>query len=67
MTETRGITFRRLREMCQKRAYFYRTTESTKPIYYCISILYKYNGEKDIGCIAANCPIWKGLKVIERQ
>jgi hypothetical protein len=60
--ETRGITFRKLSQICPKRDYFYRTSYSTRPIYFCLKVWHKYGNKRDIGCFAANCPVWRKLR-----
>lgn len=55
MTETRGITFRKLKENCRL-AYVYEST--TKGELCCHDMC----GVKIILCTAKNCPVWKGLK-----
>lgn len=61
MTETRAITFRKFSSYCNKRDF--GATDGNQCYYY-----FELNKHEspDI-CTAANCPIWKGLKVIERQ
>jgi len=57
MTETRGITWRNLKEGCAW------VTVSIGITYCC----HKYYGYRGSHCNSKNCPVWKKLKVIERQ
>jgi len=57
MTETRGITFRKIKEICAW------ATVSIGITYCC----HKYYGYRGSHCNSKNCPVWKKLKVIERQ
>lgn len=50
MAETRGITFRKLKENCDWK------TLSHNHCYKLVDVCKKDK------CTAANCPIWKGLK-----
>jgi hypothetical protein len=56
--ETRAIMFRKLKEICGE---MYCACPDNKMKYYC----YKTNKDEYMPCTAANCPVWRKLKVIK--
>jgi hypothetical protein len=59
--ETRLITFRKLQELCESKYWW-----NFEPRLSCQhDDIYEDN--TTIDCCSKNCPVWKKLKVIERQ
>ena len=57
--ETRVITFRKLKSICDEKYDDYSDNITT---YYCYKLIDNY---KDTRCTAKNCPVWRKLKVIK--
>ena len=56
MTETRGITFRKLKDVCENK-YFYDCEDRVSCQQDDV-----YEENTTIECCSKNCPVWKGLK-----